>query len=65
MFNKKSLYYLYVILKNTQKMKQTLLNVVYKLNETVYENYFILFDGDLLENLLPTNSQIISVQIKN
>ena len=46
-------------------MKQTLLNVVYKFNETVYENYFILFDGDLLENLLPTNSQIISVQIKN
>ena len=63
MFNKKSLMYLHITV-NEHKMKQTLLNVVYKLNETVYENYFILFDGDLLENLLPTNSQIISIQVK-
>ena len=45
-------------------MKQTLLNVVYKIEEVTYDNYFILFDGDRLENLLPINATIISVQIK-
>jgi hypothetical protein len=45
-------------------MKQTLLNVVYKIEEVTYDNYFILFDGDTLENLLPVNATIISIQIK-
>ena len=46
-------------------MKQTILNVVYQFQEKVYENYFILFDGDSIENLLPTNAKIISVIVKN
>ena len=44
-------------------MKQTILNVVYEFQERVYENYFILFDGDSINNLLPINAKIISVQV--
>jgi hypothetical protein len=44
-------------------MKQTILNVIYKFNEQVFENYFILFNSDRIENFLPINAEIISIQV--
>jgi hypothetical protein len=44
-------------------MTQTILNVVYEFQEKVYENLFILFEGDTINNLLPINAKIISVQV--
>lgn len=50
--------------KNNQKlnkMKQAILNVTYKHNGNIYSNEFVLFEGDILENLLPDYSIIIQV----
>jgi hypothetical protein len=45
------------------KASQTILNVIYTFNGITYNNYFILFANDKIENLLPPNAQIISINI--
>lgn len=42
-------------------MKTAILNVAYKHNGNIFQSDFILFEGDILENLLPNNSIIIQV----
>jgi hypothetical protein len=57
---------LILILKTNQmKAIQTILNVIYTFNNITYNNYFILFEGDNLKNLLPPNAKIISINLKN
>tara|TARA_R110000868_G_C10794069_1_gene756560 strand:- start:70 stop:219 length:150 start_codon:yes stop_codon:yes gene_type:complete len=43
-------------------MKQTILKVSYQFMGRTYSNEFILFENDLLENLLPIDATIISVE---
>ena len=44
-------------------MKQAILNVTYKHNDNVFQSEFILFEGDILENLLPNDAIIIQVEL--
>jgi hypothetical protein len=44
-------------------MKSAILNVAYKHNDIIFQNNFILFEGDILENLLPNDSIIIQVSL--
>ncbi len=47
----------------TNKMKQVVLNVTFKHNNTIFSKQFILFEGDILENLLPIDSKTIQVDV--
>ena len=43
-------------------MKSTILKVEYEFLSKIYNNMFILFEGDTLENLLPIDAKVISIQ---
>lgn len=46
----------------TNHMKSTILKVEYEFSSQLYNNEFILFEGDTLENLLPTDAKVISIK---